>query len=198
MTSSGYPRIVKEWKRGTPLEQARRGLRRPGRTTCTSPPATTTRRASSATSSAARWPSTTTSCTCAAATARWRKIDAPNSANKSVHTRVAAAGAARAVRAPAARPTPAGSLLAARFDDFMAGKREFTVLFAPTDTHLAGRLHLDAEPPGPQRARRRQEPPERADARPTGVDAQRVHRRARPSARSPWRGRRATTATRCG
>ena len=29
---------------------------------------------------------------------------------------------------------PSGSLLAAKFDDFMAGRREFTVLFAPTDS----------------------------------------------------------------
>ena len=29
---------------------------------------------------------------------------------------------------------PAGSLLAANFDDFMAGKRDFTVLFTPSDT----------------------------------------------------------------
>jgi prolyl oligopeptidase len=32
------------------------------------------------------------------------------------------------------RTWPSGSLLAAKFDDFMAGKREFTVLFAPTDS----------------------------------------------------------------
>ena len=28
MTSSGYPRIVKQWKRGTPLSAATRGVRR--------------------------------------------------------------------------------------------------------------------------------------------------------------------------
>ena len=34
---------------------------------------------------------------------------------------------------------PAGSLLATKFDDFMAGKREFTALFEPTDkSSLAG------------------------------------------------------------
>ena len=42
-----------------------------------SPRSTTTRRVSSATSSAARWISTATSCTCAAATARWRRSTCP-------------------------------------------------------------------------------------------------------------------------
>jgi prolyl oligopeptidase len=49
MTGSGYPRIVKQWRRGTPMDQAT--LVYEGQpATCTSPPAATTRPASSATS----------------------------------------------------------------------------------------------------------------------------------------------------
>ena len=38
---------------------------------------------------------------------------------------------------------PAGALLATRFDDFLAGGRDFTVLFAPGRAHRARRLPLD-------------------------------------------------------
>ena len=66
------------------------------------------------------------------------KIDAPNSANKGVHKE----WLTLELREPwtvGGKTYAAGSLLAARFDDFMAGKRDFDVLFAPTDkTSLAG------------------------------------------------------------
>ena len=89
-------------------------------------------------SSAARWRSTTTSCTCAAADGKLAKIDAPNSANKSVHKDWLVLELRDAYEA-GGKTYPAGSLLAAKFDDFMAGKREFTTLFAPTErTSLAG------------------------------------------------------------
>ena len=43
----------------------------------------------------------------------------------------------------------AGSLLAARFDDYLAGKRDFTVLFAPSPTtSLAGGTGDRAAVPG--------------------------------------------------
>ena len=48
--------------------------------------------------------------------------------------RVAAGRASRTPWTVGGRTYPAGSLLAARFDDFMAGKRELTVLFEPTPT----------------------------------------------------------------
>ncbi len=137
MTSSGYPRVVKEWKRGTPMTSARvvyegkaddmyiaafhddtQGFERDfvSRTLAfyndelylRNPDGTLTR------------------------------IDAPNSANK---------GAFRQwltleLREPwtvGGKTYAAGSLLAAKFDEFLAGKREFDVLFEPTErTSLSG------------------------------------------------------------
>lgn len=136
MTSSGYPRIVKEWKRGTPLSAAKvvyegqaddmyiaamhddtPGFSRDyvSRTLAFYNDELYLR----------------------GADGKLTKIDAPNSANK---------GAFREwltleLREPwtvGGKTYAAGSLLAAKFDDFMAGKREFDVLFAPTErTSLA-------------------------------------------------------------
>lgn len=66
------------------------------------------------------------------------KIDAPNSANKSVHHDWLMLELREAWEV-GGRTYPAGSLLAANFDAFMGGKREFDVLFEPSDTtSLAG------------------------------------------------------------
>lgn len=66
------------------------------------------------------------------------KIDAPNSAQKSVQRE----WLGLELREPwevGGRTYKAGSLLVTKFDDFMAGEREFDVLFEPTDTtSLAG------------------------------------------------------------
>lgn len=66
------------------------------------------------------------------------KIDAPNSAQKSAHRE----WLGLELREPwtvGGTTYKAGSLLVTKFDDFMAGKREFDVLFEPTDTtSLAG------------------------------------------------------------
>ncbi|HVK50178.1 MAG TPA: prolyl oligopeptidase family serine peptidase, partial [Pseudoxanthomonas sp.] len=136
MTSSGYPRIVKEWKRGTPLASA--SVVYEGK-------------ADDMYIAAMRddtpgFERDFVSRTIAfyndelylrGADGKLSKIDAPNSANK---------GAFREwltleLREPwtvGGKTYAAGSLLAARFDDYIAGKREFDVLFAPTDrTSLA-------------------------------------------------------------
>lgn len=137
MTSSGYPRIVKEWKRGTPLAEARVVYEgkpddmyiaayhddEPG------------------------YPRDFVSRTLAfyndelylrAADGTLTKIDAPNSANKGVHKE----WLTLELREPwtvGGKTYPAGSLLAANFDAYMAGERKFDVLFAPTEkTSLAG------------------------------------------------------------
>jgi prolyl oligopeptidase len=66
------------------------------------------------------------------------RIDAPNSANKSVHKDWLVLELREPYEA-GGRTFPAGSLVAANFDAFMAGGRDFTVLFEPTDTtSLAG------------------------------------------------------------
>ena len=132
MTSSGYPRIAKEWKRGTPLESATvvyegkpddmyiaafhddtPGFQRDfvSRTLAFYNDELYLRRADGTLA----------------------KIDAPNSANKGVHKE----WLTLELREPwtvGGKTYAAGSLLAARFDDFMAGKRDFSVLFTPSDT----------------------------------------------------------------
>ncbi|MGH8026990.1 MAG: prolyl oligopeptidase family serine peptidase, partial [Pseudoxanthomonas sp.] len=69
---------------------------------------------------------------------RLTKIDAPNSSGKAV----AREWLSLELREPwevDGKTYKAGSLLATRLDDFMAGKRKFDVLFEPTDsTSLAG------------------------------------------------------------
>ena len=137
MTSSGYPRIAKEWKRGTPLESATvvyegkpddmyiaafhddtPGFQRDfvSRTLAFYNDELYLRRADGTLA----------------------KIDAPNSANKGVFRE----WLTLELREPwtvGGKTYAAGSLLAAKFDDFIAGKRTFDVLFEPTaSTSLAG------------------------------------------------------------
>lgn len=136
MTTSGYPRIVKEWKRGTPLSAA-----------------TVVYEGKPDDMYIAAFHDDTpgfqrdfVSRTLAfyndelflrGADGKLVKIDVPNSVNK---------GAFREwltleLREPwtvGGKTYKAGSLLVAKLDDFMAGKREFDVLFEPTDrTSLA-------------------------------------------------------------
>ncbi|WP_096376646.1 prolyl oligopeptidase family serine peptidase [Lysobacter enzymogenes] len=61
------------------------------------------------------------------------KIELPNSASKFVHREWLMAELREPFEA-GGKQYPAGSLIAIGFDDFMAGKRDFTTLFAPTQT----------------------------------------------------------------
>ena len=137
MTESGYPRIVKEWKRGTPISEAKVVYEgQPGdmyiaaghdhtpgferdfvmRTIAFYNDELYLRGDDGALT----------------------KIDAPNSANKSVHKDWLVLELREAYQA-GGRTYPAGSLIATDFDAFMAGGRDFDVLFEPTDkTSLAG------------------------------------------------------------
>ncbi len=132
MTESGYPRIVKEWRRGTPIEDARivyegtdadmyiaavhddtRGFEREfvSRTIAFYNDELYLR----------------------GADGKLVKIDAPNSANKSVHRE----WLTLQLREPynvGERVYPAGALLVIDFDEFMTGTRGFSVLFEPTAT----------------------------------------------------------------
>jgi prolyl oligopeptidase len=131
MTKSGYPRIAKEWKRGTKLDSA-----------------TVVYEGTADDMYIAAYRDDTpgferdfASRTLAfyndelylrGKDGKLSKIDAPNSANKSVHKEWLLLELRDAYEA-GGKTYAAGSLIAARFDDFMAGKREFTTLFAPTD-----------------------------------------------------------------
>ncbi len=134
MTASGYPRIVKEWKRGTPLASAKVVYEgKPDDMYI-----------AAFRDHAPGFERDFVSRTIAfyndelylrASDGKLAKIDAPNSANKSVHRQ----WLTLELREPwsvGGRQYKAGSLLAARFDDFMAGKREFELLFEP-DEHRA-------------------------------------------------------------
>src|SRR5690606_30540295 len=137
MTESGYPRIVKEWKRGTPLASA--AVVYEGRADDMYIAAVHDHTPGFERDFVSR--------TLAfyndelylrKADGELARIDAPNSANKSVHKQ----WLTLELREPwevGGRIYPAGSLLAAKFDEFMDGQRDFVVLFEPTQTSsLAG------------------------------------------------------------
>lgn len=137
MTESGYPRIAKLWRRGTPLASAK----------------TVYEGRADDMYIAALHDDTTgferdfVSRTLAfyndelyliRADGSLAKVDAPNSAQKNVHKQ----HLLLELREPwtvAGTTYPAGALIAADFDAFMRGKREFRVLFEPSaTTSLAG------------------------------------------------------------
>lgn len=131
MTESGYPRIVKEWKRGTPMSEA-----------------------------TVVYEGTAEDMYIAAAhddtpgherdfvirtiafyndelylrngDGSLAKVDVPNSVNKSVHKDWLVLELREPYTA-GGTTWPAGSLIAANFDAFMAGERDFTALFTPTE-----------------------------------------------------------------
>ncbi len=132
MTSSGYPRTVREWTRGTPMSEAKlvyegkpddmyiaafhdhtEGFERDyvSRTLAFYNDELYLRGKDGA----------------------LQKIDAPNDAQKSVH-REWLLLELRAAYEAGGKTWPAGALIVTRFDDFMAGKRDFVALFEPTDT----------------------------------------------------------------
>ena len=145
LTTSGYPRVAKVWKRGTPLSEARtifevkesdmvggafhdstKGFER---------------------DFLVRRPTFFTSETfLMGKDGTRRKIEVPDDAESSVH-REWLLVQLRTPWTAGGKTYSQGSVLAARFDDFMAGKRELKVLFESTaTTSLAGyswtRRHL--------------------------------------------------------
>jgi prolyl oligopeptidase len=90
------------------------------------------------------------------------KVDAPNSAIKSVHNEWLLLELRDPYEA-GGKTYPAGALIATKFDDFMAGKRDFTGCSRRPTTPRSPAI-LDEGPPGPQRAWRTSRTAERADA----------------------------------
>ena len=161
MTPSGYPRIVKQWRRGTPVAQATAVYEgqatdmyiaashdhTPGyprdfvnRTLAFYNDELYLRDDARGCASATNAPKgdLLRGEGCAEAPGKLLKVDAPNSANKSVHREWLVLELRDAYTA-GGKTYPSGSLIATNFVAFMAGKREFTTLFAPDKrTSLAG------------------------------------------------------------
>lgn len=136
MTTSGYPRMAKRWKRGTPLEQAE--LIYEGKLDDMSVSAKFDDSPEFERHFVRRMIRFYEDELFLISDQGQVKVDAPNSAIKEVHRRFLYLE----LREPwqvADQSYLAGSLLAIPFDDFMKGNRDFAVLFAPTDnTSLAG------------------------------------------------------------
>lgn len=137
MTVSGYPRLVKLWRRGTPLAQAELVYEGESNDMVIA----------AYHDSSAGFTREFVSRTIAfyndelflmETDGGLRKIDAPNSARKTVHKQYLMLELREDLRV-ADETYAAGSLLAADFDAYMQGGREFTVLFHPSKTTaLAG------------------------------------------------------------
>ncbi|MFO1453902.1 MAG: prolyl oligopeptidase family serine peptidase [Lysobacterales bacterium] len=131
LTSSGYPRMVKQWTRGTPLASAK--LVYAGKPD--------DMYISALHDDTPGFQRDFVSRTLAfyndelylrGADGQLTKVDAPNSAQKGVHKDWLLLELREPYTA-GGKTYAAGALIATHFDAFMAGKRDFSVLFAPTD-----------------------------------------------------------------
>ena len=154
LTSSGYPNIVKQWKRGTPMASATPVYEgKPGdmyiaasrdhtpgyerdfvnRTLAFYNDELYLRNKDDAQGCASA-----AGAGCAGAAGSLAKVDAPNSAQKGVHKDWLLLELREPYEADGKTYKP-GALIATNFDAFMAGKRSFVQLFEPTDSSsLAG------------------------------------------------------------
>ena len=132
MTSSGYPRIVKRWTRGTPMESAAPVYEGgPGDMYIAGYHDDTPGYERNYVSRTLAFYND--ELYLLGDDGKLAKIDAPNSASKSVHKD----WLLLQLRDPwqaGDRTWPAGALLATKLDAFMAGSRDFELLFEPTDT----------------------------------------------------------------
>ena len=136
-TSSGYPRIVKQWQRGTPLAAASTVYEgQPGDMYIAAMHDDTPGFERDFVSRTLAFYND--ELYLRQADGKLVRIDAPNSANKSVN-REWLTLELRDAWTVAGHSYKAGSLLAIHFDAFMAGERNFEVLFEPTErTSLSG------------------------------------------------------------
>jgi prolyl oligopeptidase len=132
MTTSSYPRIVKEWKRGTPLASAVTVYEAKADDMSVSAfrDHTPGFQRDFVTRQIAFYDSETF---VRGKDGKLTRIDVPTDANTGVQ-REWLLIEPRSDWTVGGKTYKSGSLLAARFDDYMAGKRDITVLFEPTDT----------------------------------------------------------------
>ena len=130
LTKSGYPRIVKEWKRGTPLAQARTVFE--GSADDVSVTAVSVRDHGRVYDFLERGLTFFTDETFVRRGDKWARIDKP--ADAELYTfRDHLLLRLRSDWTVAGKTYAGGSLLAADFDDFLKGERKLTVLFQPTE-----------------------------------------------------------------
>jgi prolyl oligopeptidase len=131
-TQSGYPRIAKEWKRGTPIESAEVVYEgKPDDMYIAAFHDNTPGYERDFVSRTIAFYND--ELYLRGKDGKLTKIDVPNSVNKSAYKD----WLVLTLRDPwtvGGKTYKAGSLLVAKFDDFIAGKRDFDVLFEPTDT----------------------------------------------------------------
>lgn len=132
MTQSSYPRLAKEWKRGTPLSSAK--LVYEGKNEDLAVFAYRDLTPGFERDFIVRTIDFYTSETFVRGKdGTLTKIDVPLDANVDSHREWLLVQPRTAWKV-GGRTYTSGSLLAARFDDFMAGRRDFTVLFEPSET----------------------------------------------------------------
>ena len=129
LTKSGYPRIVKEWSRGTPLSDARTVFE--GNVDDVSVAGMAVRDHGRAYEFIERNPTFFTGETFVRRGDKWVRIEKPNDAELSTF------GDFMLLRlrtdwSVGGRIYPGGALLAANFDKYLAGERKLTPLFTPT------------------------------------------------------------------
>ncbi len=132
MTTSSYPRIVKEWQRGTPLSSAMtvHEVKSDDMTVAAMRDNTPGFERDFVVRQIAFYDSETF---VRDPDGKLTRIDVPSDARTGVH-RDWLLIEPRSDWQVGGKIYTSGSLLAARFDDYMAGKREITVLFEPTET----------------------------------------------------------------
>ena len=129
MTNSGYPRIVKEWKRGTPLAEAKTIFE--GKVEDVSAGASVVNEPGRRYEMVYRAPDFWTSEQFIRRGDEWVKLDVPPSARTSVFNGQVVLQLRHDWK-PADRAFAAGSLIAADLDAFLAGKRDFQAIFEPS------------------------------------------------------------------
>ena len=131
MTTSGYPRVVRIWQRGTPLAQASPVFE--GEPTDVGVSAWRDHMPGFERDFVGRAMTFYSNRLYQNAGGKLRPVDKPDDANANVWREWLLIE----LRTPwtvGGRSWPAGSLLAAKFDDWMAGKRDLQALFTPTPT----------------------------------------------------------------
>jgi prolyl oligopeptidase len=144
MTKSGYPRIVKEWKRGSPIAEAKMVFEGPESDVGSN--AEVSNETGRQYDSVVRYIDFWNRETMLRVGDKWVSIDVPKDA------RVAFVRGMLVVQPktdwkPGATAYKAGSLIATSLDGFLAGKREFDVIFQPSErtalqSYIATRSHL--------------------------------------------------------